>query len=64
MKNAALKNYIPEKPGASDAWQMWLKLNKLADFLWETFENDFVEFCLMENHNNKTVRNNEGDYPF
>ena len=62
MNNVNLKSYIPEKQGASDAWQMWLKLNKLSDFLWETYENDFVEFCLMDN--NKPTCNDEEEYPF
>lgn len=36
------------KPLAPDAWQMWKKLHKLANFLWDTYEQDFLEFCYQE----------------
>lgn len=31
-----------------DAWELWNKLNRLTDALWDVFEGDFQDFCIKE----------------
>lgn len=50
----------PQLPFAPDAWKMWLKLNKIADLLWETYEQDFLQFCIDETDS----RSPDRSYPF
>jgi hypothetical protein len=51
-------------PLASDAWQMWKKLHKLADFLWVTYEQDFLEFCYQEVADHESAVPPENNLPF
>ena len=31
------------------AWKPWMALNQLADELWQSYENEFLNFCIGEN---------------
>lgn len=54
---------LVHNPLAPDAWRMWKKLHKLADFLWDTYEQDFMEFCYREGAD-KPAAPPENDLPF
>jgi hypothetical protein len=39
---------IPVIPPFSpkEAWAFWQQLYQLADFLWESYEQEFLQFCI------------------
>lgn len=39
---------------AEKAWKLWFHFQQVCDFLWERYENEFVEFCVKECARRKT----------
>lgn len=46
--NANQYQYLPRKPLAPDAWAMWNNLKSLADFLWDTYHDDFLVYANLD----------------
>ena len=47
------QQYIPVKPFASAAWEIWNNLTSAAELLWEEYETDFIEFCCSHTHKDR-----------
>jgi hypothetical protein len=40
-----LPRHIAAHYSPHQAWELWLLLTQLADSLWDSFEQEFIEYC-------------------
>lgn len=40
---------------AERAWELWLKLTDMTDFLWESYQEEFLSFCIEDIHKRSTL---------
>jgi len=38
----------PNDLSAQKAWKLWLNLTSMADLLWESYQNQFLSFCMRD----------------
>jgi hypothetical protein len=38
------------------AWRLWHLLNQLADALWQSYEKEFLDFCIQDAKDQSSVK--------
>jgi len=52
---------VLHKPGTSSdlpaesAWKLWLRLTDMVDLLWESYQDQFLTFCIRDIDLNKVT---------